>query len=85
MRTVMLAAMIGVSVLRITSPGLGPQTAQFTVTPDSPLMDERFQVTLDGLQPGQDVTIRVDGNRGVWSSSAPSELMSVVVWKFSIR
>jgi dienelactone hydrolase len=52
------------------SPGLGQQAARFDISPDSVLVDERFRVALDGLTPGQDVTIRVDGNRGVWHSSA---------------
>jgi len=46
------------------------QAAQFTITPDTVLRDERFRVTLDGLKPGQEITIRVDGNRNVWHSSA---------------
>jgi dienelactone hydrolase len=52
------------------SSGWGRQAAQFTITPDTVLRDERFRVTLDGLKPGQEVTIQVDGNRGVWHSSA---------------
>ena len=60
-----------VLVLFLTaSPGLGRQAAQFTITPETVLRDERFRVTLHGLKPGQEVTIRVDGNRGVWHSSA---------------
>ena len=70
MRSAMLALMIGLALSPIASPGLGQQTAQFTFAPDSPLVDERFQVSLAGLKPGQDVTIRVDGNRGMWHSSA---------------
>ena len=70
MRTAMLALMIALALMPLASPGLGRQTAQFTFTPDSPLMDERFQVTIEALKPGQDITIRVDGNRGVWHSSA---------------
>jgi len=54
----------------IASPALGRQTARFEITPDTVLLDERFQITLDGMTPGQDVTIRMDGNRGVWQSSA---------------
>jgi dienelactone hydrolase len=58
-------------VLSLTaSPGSGRQAAQFTITPDTVLRDERFRVTLHGLKPGQEVTVRVDGNRGVWHSSA---------------
>jgi dienelactone hydrolase len=70
MRCATLAVMLGLALMPIASPGLARQTAQFTFTPESPLLDERFQVTLDGLKPGQDVTIRVDGNRGVWHSHA---------------
>lgn len=70
MRPALLTLMIGLALSPIASPGPGRQTAQLTITPDRVLVDERFQVTLDGLKPGQDVTIRVDGNRGVWHSSA---------------
>ena len=60
-----------VLVLSLTaSAGWGRQAAHFTITPDTVLRDERFRVTVHGLKPGQDVTIRVDGNRGVWHSSA---------------
>ena len=54
----------------VASPGLSRQTPQFEVSPDPLLIDQPFRVTLDGLAPGQDVTIRLDGNRGVWHSSA---------------
>jgi hypothetical protein len=70
MRCATLAVIIGFGLLPVAAPGLSWQTAQFTFTPESPLVDERFQVTLDGLKPGQDITIRVDGNRGVWHSHA---------------
>ena len=70
MRSAVLALMIGLALSPIATPGPARQTAQFTMTPGRVLVDERFQVTLDGLKPGQDVTIRVDGNRGVWHSSA---------------
>jgi dienelactone hydrolase len=54
-------------LLLSASPGLSRQSLE--VSPDTVLTDERFRVTLDGLKTGQDVTIRVDGNRGVWQSS----------------
>ena len=54
----------------IASTGLGRQTARLTITPADVLMDERIHIALDGLEPGQDVTIRADGNRGQWHSSA---------------
>ena len=57
-------------LLSTASSGLGRQTAQLSITPDTLLVDERFNVSLDGLKPGQEVTIRVDGNSGVWRSSA---------------
>jgi cholinesterase len=44
--------------------------ARLTVTPSTVLLDERFRITLEGAEPGQDVTIRVDGNRGAWHGSA---------------
>ena len=46
------------------------QTARFENTPATVLLDERFRVSLAGLPAGQDVTIRVEGNSGVWHSSA---------------
>jgi dienelactone hydrolase len=46
------------------------QAPRIDFTPESALTDEPFQVTLSGLPPRQDVTIRVDGNRGTWHSSA---------------
>jgi len=60
---------IAVAVLSVAVPGRGQQTARLVVTPDALLMDERFQITVEGLRPGQEVTIRADGNRGVWLSS----------------
>jgi len=58
------------AVCLIASTGLGRQTARLTITPADVLMDERFHIALEGLDPGQDVTIRADGNRGQWHSSA---------------
>ena len=63
-------AAIGLTLSLIASPGLGRQSARFEITPDKGLIDERLDVSLDGLEPRKDVTIRVDGNRGVWQSSA---------------
>jgi hypothetical protein len=54
----------------IASHALTGQTARFDIAPDSVLVDERFRVALDGLKPGQDVTIRVDGDGGLSQSSA---------------
>lgn len=54
----------------LASAGLGRQTATLTVTPAALLTDERFQISIEGLTPGQDVTIRADGNGGAWHSSA---------------
>lgn len=48
---------------------LSGQTPHFEITPDTALVDERFRVAIAGLAPGQDVTIRVDGNSGTWRSS----------------
>jgi len=54
----------------IPSIGGSRQAPHFEVTPASVLTDERFSVALDGVKPEQDITIRVDGDRGVWHSSA---------------
>ena len=44
-------------------------TPRLELTPDTVLMDEPFRMAVSGLKPGQRVTIRVDGNRGVWQAS----------------
>lgn len=49
---------------------LSAQSAQLQVTPETLLRDERFRITLEGVRPGQDVTIRADGNSGQWHSNA---------------
>jgi len=61
---------ICLSLCLTASTGLGQQTARFTISPDIVLTDERFQIALEGLPPSQSVTIKVDGNQGVWHSSA---------------
>ena len=53
----------------LASPGLSQQTPRFETTPDAVLFDERFRIALNGLKPGEEVTIRADGNSGVWHSS----------------
>ena len=53
----------------IISPALSRQTPHFDITPDAVLLDERFRITLDGLNPQEEVTIRANGHRGVWHSS----------------
>lgn len=45
---------------------LSAQSAQLRITPESLLQDERFQITLEGAPPRQQVTIRADGNSGQW-------------------
>ena len=62
-------AALALTVSLIAAAALAQQGARFENTPDTVLVDERFRVALSGLPPGQDVTIRVDGNRGVWHSS----------------
>jgi dienelactone hydrolase len=65
-----LRSAVGLVLFLIVSPGFGQQNAHFEATADSILIDEHFRVALDGLEPRTEVTIRVDGNRGVWHSSA---------------
>ena len=65
-----LRSAVGLVLFLIASPGLAQQNAHFEITPDTVLIDDRFRVALDGLEPRKEVTIRVDGNRGVWHSSA---------------
>ena len=47
-----------------------PKTPRLELSPETVLTDEAFRVALSGLKPGQPITIRVDGNRGIWHSSA---------------
>jgi dienelactone hydrolase len=62
-------ASLGLALLLAASPALG-QSARLEITPGTVLLDERFRVVLDGAKPGYDVTIDLDGNHGVWRSSA---------------
>ena len=65
------SSLLLVAALSLIAPrALTGQTARFEITPDTVLIDERFQIAVHGLKPGQEVTIRVDGNGGVWHSSA---------------
>ena len=61
---------IALTLLLLAPPLLSRQAPRFEITPDTVLIDEPFRVAVAGLTPGQDVTIRVEGNRGVWHSSA---------------
>jgi dienelactone hydrolase len=61
---------IGLAVSLLATAGFGRQTARFDISPETALVDERLHVALDGLKPNEEVTIRVDGNRGVFHSSA---------------
>ncbi|HEX6976423.1 MAG TPA: acyl-CoA thioester hydrolase/BAAT C-terminal domain-containing protein [Vicinamibacterales bacterium] len=45
------------------------QGPRFELSPDTVLTDEPFRIALSGLEPGQQVTIRVDGNSGMWHAS----------------
>lgn len=49
---------------------VGQLPARITVTPDAVLLEEPFRITVEGVAPAEDVTIRAEGNRGVWKSSA---------------
>lgn len=53
----------------ISSVGSAQPGARITITPDAVLRDERFRVTVDGVKPGQEVTVRADGHGGTWHSS----------------
>lgn len=58
------------AILLLSAGSLQAQgVARLVVTPDTVLLDERFDITLSGVAPAQEVTIRVDGNRGTWRSS----------------
>ena len=49
---------------------ISQQTPRFELTPESVLTDEAFRMSLTGVSPGRDVTIRADGGAGLWHSSA---------------
>jgi dienelactone hydrolase len=70
MRRTAFVAVLAFAPALIASAGLSWQAPRLEITPGAVLVDERFRISLDGLKPGQDVTIRVDGNRGVWQSRA---------------
>jgi predicted peptidase len=70
MRRTPFVAATAVTLSLIASLGLSRQIPRLEITPGTVLVDERFRISLDGLKPGQAVTIRVDGNRGAWHSSA---------------
>lgn len=55
----------------VLSPGAvqTQEAPRLVVSPDTVLLDEAFQLSLSGFAPAQQVTIRVEGNRGVWRSS----------------
>jgi dienelactone hydrolase len=53
----------------MASVGPAGQAARLTVAPVDALLDERLQISLEGVAPGQDVTLRVEGQGGVWRSS----------------
>jgi dienelactone hydrolase len=59
-----------IQLLLITTTARGQQTPTLEVTPDTVLTDQRFRLAVAGLSPGKEITIRVDGNRGVWHSNA---------------
>ena len=61
---------IAVALCLVASAEPASQSARFTITPATSLLEERLHVSLDGVAPGQDVTIRVEGNGGIWHSSA---------------
>ena len=61
---------MGVASLLVATLTLSAQTPRFEISPDTVLTDEPFRVALAGLPPGQEVTVRVEGNRGMWHSSA---------------
>ena len=52
------------------SAALGRQTARMTVSPGEVLTDERFDISVEGLEPGETITLRADGGNGRWHSSA---------------
>jgi len=64
-----ISLVIALALFSLAAAALTGQTARFEITPDNVLIDERFRLALDGLKPRQEVTIRMDGNGGVWRSS----------------
>jgi dienelactone hydrolase len=62
--------MAGLLILLIAPITPSQQTARFEFSSSNVLMDEPFRVALSGVKPDQEIIIRIDGNRGVWHSSA---------------
>ena len=58
------------ALLLIATSAASQQAPRFELSPETVLTDEPFRVAVSGLTPGQNITIRVDGNRGIWHSSA---------------
>ncbi|HVD62378.1 MAG TPA: acyl-CoA thioester hydrolase/BAAT C-terminal domain-containing protein [Gemmatimonadaceae bacterium] len=48
---------------------LDAQTARFELNADTLLVHEQMHVAVVGLNPREEITIRADGNHGVWHSS----------------
>ena len=65
----LLALAMGGPLLAQSPAAPAQQAVRLTITPASLLLDERFRIALDGVEPGQEVVIRVDGNRGAWQAS----------------
>jgi len=61
---------LGLALFLIAGARPASQSARLTVTPANALLEDRLHVSLDGVPPGQDVTIRVEGDGSIWRSSA---------------
>src|SRR4030095_11103089 len=61
---------MALAVLLCAPPVLSRQAPRVQISPEVVVVDEPFAIAVDGLTPGEDVTTRVEGNRGIWHSSA---------------
>ena len=69
-RGVAAVALIILPLCLTASAQLAPQAPTLTITPATVLTDERIQIVVEGLKANQAITIRAEGNRGIWQSSA---------------
>ena len=58
------------AVVMLSATTARAQTPKFEITPDTAVIDERISIVVSGLQPRQEITLRVTGQGGGVTSSA---------------
>ncbi|HUP89816.1 MAG TPA: acyl-CoA thioester hydrolase/BAAT C-terminal domain-containing protein [Longimicrobiales bacterium] len=56
-------------VFVLASAAQGQDSPRLVLSGDTVLVDEPFTIAVGGLKPQQDITIRLDGNHGLWRSA----------------